>query len=331
MKITEQAFTGLSQDEQIEGLRHLGLVALREFEVTPSEIRPLVHFENTTFNVNSPQGEFNLRISRPGTQNLQTLESEIHFLTALRESGFRVPTPYQDRIVTAEHPSVPEPRNVALLGWMDGEFLRDHFSPVEAKLIGRFMAELHEFVGTWTPPAGFQRHHLRDWALEPRPTYRIDEPIEGFPEEDRMLILEIDEEIRAMHASLPRTAENYGLIHSDLHVGNVLLEGDHINVIDFDDTGYDFFYYDFAAALAFHLSEPHFFELQAAMLAGYQEVRPLPPNTVELLEPFLRIRVGGVSQWILGRVDNPKLREEGPQWVRHFCDGLRRLRSVNNS
>src|SRR5262249_7451860 len=161
---------------------------LREFNVEATEIRPLVHFENTTYYVNSPRGEFNLRVSRPGTQNLATLESEIHFLTALRGSGFRVPTPYQDRIVTAQHPSVPEPRHVALLGWMQGEFLRDRLTPVEARLIGQFMAELHEFVQDWMPPAGFQRHHLRDWAVEPRPSYLIDQPLEGLSEENRALI-----------------------------------------------------------------------------------------------------------------------------------------------
>lgn len=330
VQMTEEAFNGLSQEAQIENIKLLGLEALREFGVEPSEVRSLAHFENTTYYVNSPQGEFNLRVSRPGTQNLATLESEIHFLTALRQSGFRVPKPYHDRIVTVEHPEVPEPRHVALLGWMHGEFLRQRLTPVEARLIGMFMAGMHEFVRTWTPPSNFERHHLHNWAFKERPQYSIDKPIAGLAEEDREFLLELTAEARKLLSELPQTEEIYGLIHCDIHVGNVLVEDGQLNVIDFDDTGYAFLYNDFASALAFHLSEPNYFDLQDAMLSGYQEVRPLPPNTAELLEPFLRIRLAGVSRWILDRVDNPKLREDGPHWVHQFCEGLRRLRSVNN-
>lgn len=330
--VTVEEFSALTQEEQIARIQELGERALVEFGVKPTEIKPLVHFENTTYYITSDQGEFNLRISRPGVQTVDTLQSEMEFLTALRGEGFRVPEPYQNRLVTVGAPGVPEERHVALLGWMHGEFLRDRLTPVEARLIGRTMARLHDFSLRWERPTTFMRPHLYEWAISDRlPKRQFDEPISGLPEEDRLFLLELELEARAVFAELPRTPETYGLIHSDLHVGNLLLEDGHINVIDFDDTGFGFFYFDFAAALGFHLQGEQFVEIRDAMLSGYEEVRPLPPQTRKLLRAFLRIRMGGVSRWILDRVDNPQLRETGPEWVHQFCEGLRRLDLVNNT
>lgn len=323
--IASEEFAELTYEDQVSRLQHLGVRALAEFGVQAQEVRPLVHFENTTFYVNSNQGEFNLRISRPGQQSLSTLRSELAFLVALRAEGFRVPAPYQGRIVTVGTEEVPEERHVALFGWMHGEFLRDQLTPVEARLIGQTMAKLHEFSTHWNPPPGFERASLHNWALQDRKPTRIDHPIEGFAEEDRLTLLQLEQEARATIQALPQSPDIYGLIHSDLHVGNVLVEGDHLNVIDFDDTGYGYFYYDFGAALGFHLSEPLFEPIKEAMLSGYEEVRPLPPNTRELLNTFIKVRLSGVSRWIMDRVDNPRLKEEGPVWVHNFCEGMRSL------
>lgn len=128
--------------------------------------------------------------------------------------------------------------------------------------------------------------------------------------------------------TLPKHPSTHNLIHADLHVGNLLLENGALNIIDFDDSGYAFLIYDFAAALAFHLNEEHYLDIQSAMLAGYQEVRPLPDGKEDLLQPFIRQRLGGVSEWILTRVDNPQLRKNGPRMVHEFCNGLRRLESL---
>ncbi len=324
--VSSEEFATLSYEEQVARLQSLGERALAHFEVELVEIKPLAHFENTSFYIKTATGEeFNLRISRPGQQSRTTLQSEIEFLAALRAERFRVPEPYQNRIVQAGADGVPEERNVVLFRWMHGEFLRDRLTPVEARLIGQTMAHLHDFAARWQRPANFQRANLHDWALTERKPSRIDHPIEGLPEEDRLLLLELDQQARNLLRSLPKTPETFGLIHSDLHVGNVLVEDGNLNVIDFDDTGFGFLYYDFGAALGFHLLEPLYEPIRESMLAGYDEVRPLPPNTRELLDSFIKVRMTGVSRWIMDRVDNPRLKDTGPSWVHGFCEGMRTL------
>lgn len=320
MRIAPEQFHGLSQEEQIANLERLGRSALEQFEVVPTSMQPLVHAENTTFKVTSPQGVFNLRISRPGYQSLQNIRSEIAWLNALRTEGFRVPKPFHGRLVVAEHDAVPEPRACALFRWMDGEFRRE-WSPEDARKTGALIAHLHEFVRTWKPPGDFHRSDLHRWAFEKR----------EFPknahlsEADHELLQRVEEEASESIRNLPRHPDWYGLIHADMHQNNVLFDRDEANVIDFDDCGYGYFVYDFAACLAYRGHVPTFPQIREALFAGYESVRPLPPGTREMLVPFLRWRLAGVSHWVLTRTDNPRMRETGHEWVEWMCNQIRRF------
>jgi Ser/Thr protein kinase RdoA (MazF antagonist) len=49
--------------------------------------------------------------------------------------------------------------------------------------------------------------------------------------------------------TLPKDEDYYGLIHNDMHQWNFLLDGDKINVFDFDDSLYGWFALDIGIAL----------------------------------------------------------------------------------
>ena len=51
--------------------------------------------------------------------------------------------------------------------------------------------------------------------------------------------------------ALPKNRDSYGLIHHDLGPTNFLIDGDRINVFDFDDCAYAWFALDIGAALTF--------------------------------------------------------------------------------
>lgn len=327
MAINTSDFNALTQDEQIARLELLGRAALKEFGVEPTTISRLVHAENTTFRIESPQGEFSLRISRPGYQSTSNIASEIAFLAALRAEGFRVPDPWQARLVTAEVDEVPEARDCVLFRWMEGEFRRrdPRMSPEDARLVGHTMGRLHEFATQWAPPAHFDRQQTHAWAYGARGPMPIDAPHRMVSEEDRALLLEVDTMARKLLNELPKNPANFGLIHADLHVGNLLFEDGQLNVIDFDDTGWAFWMYDFAAALAYETLREEYATIRDAMFAGYAEVRPLPPGAETLIAPFIQLRYAGVANWVMERSDNPSLREAGPAWIADFCRSIRKV------
>jgi len=59
----------------------------------------------------------------------------------------------------------------------------------------------------------------------------------------------ITEELIGVMMALPKDKDSYGLIHNDLHQWNFLINGDQINVFDFDDCLYGWFALDIGIAL----------------------------------------------------------------------------------
>jgi Ser/Thr protein kinase RdoA (MazF antagonist) len=90
----------------------------------------------------------------------------------------------------------------------------------------------------------------------------------------------------------------FGLIHADLHPGNVLVGPGGLTVIDFDDAGFGWHVYDMAVALYYVANRPDFPTLRAAFLSGYSAVRDLPPHTEDLLPMFLLIRSLALIGWL---------------------------------
>jgi Ser/Thr protein kinase RdoA (MazF antagonist) len=103
---------------------------------------------------------------------------------------------------------------------------------------GRVMGDIHACSKDFYPRN----------ATDKRPEFKGDDAladsIKAMPPVDR-----VARSIRSEMLSLPRSRDSYGLIHYDLHPYNFLLDGERINVFDFDDSLYGFFALDIGIAL----------------------------------------------------------------------------------
>jgi Ser/Thr protein kinase RdoA (MazF antagonist) len=102
--------------------------------------------------------------------------------------------------------------------------------------------------------------------------------------------------------------DRFGLIHADLHFGNLVHHRGWPRLFDFDDLSFGFLAHDLIHCLYFAESKerPAFRE---ALLEGYAAVRPLPPELdtiLPLLRQSFRLRAMG---WLTTRSDNPRLRK----------------------
>ena len=79
---------------------------------------------------------------------------------------------------------------------------------------------------------------------------------------------------------------------------NLLEDGDHIRVIDFDDCGFGWFMYDFATTVSFFEEHPRVPEFKAAWLEGYREVAPLAAEDEAELDTFVMLRRLLLVTWI---------------------------------
>ncbi|MHA2295082.1 MAG: phosphotransferase enzyme family protein [Candidatus Hodarchaeales archaeon] len=116
---------------------------------------------------------------------------------------------------------------------------------------------------------------------------------------------------------LPKTKDSFGLIHSDLHAGNFLVENNRITtILDFDRACYKWFISDIAVALYYPLYMSQLIESQKAQkefvsyflplfCEGYESENKLEPIWKDELNTFIGVR-DAVLYMYLPRADQFK-------------------------
>jgi len=101
------------------------------------------------------------------------------------------------------------------------------------------------------------------------------------------------------------------LIHADLRLANLLVENGRIGVIDFDDCGFGWFGFDFAAAVSFIETDPQLPALMAAWVEGYRSVATLDEAHAAMLPVFVMLRRMQLTAWIASHAETPTAQEMG--------------------
>jgi Ser/Thr protein kinase RdoA (MazF antagonist) len=91
--------------------------------------------------------------------------------------------------------------------------------------------------------------------------------------------------------------ENYGLIHTDIHAGNFLVDqNQNLTVFDFDDCAYFYFLSDIAIAIFYTVFfNPNRHEISkpfiTALLKGYMKQHVLKKSDFLQIELFFKLRI----------------------------------------
>lgn len=221
------------------------------------------------------------RVARPGYMtDTAEFESEVAWVGALAASGLvRVP----QGIATGDGGYVAVIGDDSGTRWscvsysyVTGSILEDITDPVPYyRQIGSTTALLHDFSTIWAPPEGFRRHSwdLADMiGLSCR--WGMWQDVSFTPAE-RALLESAQVTALDTAAVAPRTPGDWGLIHADLRPSNIMIDGDRLTVIDFDDCGYSWYLYDFASALSFMEHADDASTMAQEWIEGYSQVRPL--------------------------------------------------------
>lgn len=319
-------FAQLSRPGQVRRLRPLALQALEAYGLAGTVLRPLKHWNNTTFAVQAGKRRLVLRLNRPGFQNAVAIRSELQWLQALAEAGLRVPKPVPAAdgrlVVTTALPGVPEPRDCVLFAWLPGRFLDRRLGVSQLEAVGRFTARLHR--APFVPPPGFAR---KSWDLHTLLGGDLGIDRQGIETHlgpgERRVIAAVRARLARTFTALGRGPETWGLIHADLHPDNLLFEGGGVGAIDFDDCGWGCFLYDLAVTLSELRGRPTYAALRRALLHGYRQVQPLPTDCECHLEALIAGRLLGLAIWVAGVADHPENRSQAHQVVATTVDQLR--------
>ena len=259
-----------------------------------------------------------IRVHRPNYHTPQEIESELAWLNALAvESDVDVlkplPTINQNTIV-----KLPNTEHQEHLYAVAFNFLAGNEPTVGDEIIawfeqlGKITAKLHIHSRQWQKPESFTR---KFWNLD---TMLGTKSFWGDWRENRELTPStqacIEDAVALLTERLQRygqSGDRYGLIHADLRLANLLVDGDKLQVIDFDDCGYCWFGYDFAAAISFYETDPNVPALQKSWLKGYRQCADFSAEDEAELASFILLRRILLTAWLASHSETPSADEFG--------------------
>ena len=301
-------------------LRAIAKRALSEWDLCVAQLELISISENSVFRLDTDAGEtYVLRIHRPGYHTLAELNSEQQWTAALKRAGIGVPLPRLTRdgrgYATVPAPRSSEVRYVGIVEWFEGVTLSSIMAQasdmqtigLHFNQLGRIAARIHNQAVSWEIPEGFQRHAFdADGFMGNAPFWG---PFWVLPElkaAEREHILNARRAIHRVLSDYGKEGGTYSLIHADLHPHNLLVNGDQLHVIDFDDSGFGWHQYEIAVALDAYRKPPHFEVAHDALIAGYRSERPISDAAIELLPIFLLIRSLALLGWLHERPEHNK-------------------------
>ena len=267
-----------------------------------------------------------VRVHRAGYHSDTELQSEWQWMSSLRE--YEVFTPvlrYSNKgrmfeIVGAT--GVPEPRQVDIVDWIEGEQLGSLEEGLEGaaheirerfETLGSIMAKMHNHAEHWREPQGFTRHAWDvDGLTGEQPFWgRFWElPALSAWQKDRMM--KVRDKLRTELTALGTEPDKYGLIHADLMFENILTGEDGVRVIDFDDCGYGWYLFDLATSIFFLQGTEHFNLAKEALITGYRKNRPLTDEHLSWLPTIFMARATTYLGWMHTRSETETAKEMTP-------------------
>jgi len=304
---------GLYQQSLIETLR-LGVVGLLDqWQLSgATRLSLLCVSENATFRADDPARERALviRVHRPGYHSVDEIKSELDWIMALRaQSVLHTPRPVATRsgdlIAGFDHDGAT--RQVVAFEFAGGREPNPSGDlSAGFEQLGMLTANLHRHSREWSRPSGFERKTWNfDTTIGARPHWGDWREAPGLSAAGANLLQRCVDRLRDELEAFGDSEDRFGLIHADLRLANLLVDAERLTVIDFDDCGFGWYLYDFAAAISFIETSPQIPALQQAWATGYKSVSPLSRDEENALPMFVMLRRILLTAWIGSHPETP--------------------------
>ncbi len=326
-------FFSLSPQEQLQRFESAAADSLRHWDLQGAALRLVKEpRENAVFAVEHDGDRYALKLHRLGYHSDDELRSEYQWIQALAEFGIRVPVivPAKsgDLFVKQRVAGMRDDIQVDLVEWIDGKELgsveggiADEASAIDTyRTIGELAAQVHNQAVGWQLPAGFARHAWDEQGLAgEKPIWGRFWEIEAAAESQRDLLLRGREAVFEGLSRLAKSPGRYSMIHADFAPENILVDGDKLRLIDFDDAGFGWHLFELVTSLYFILGEPYFDRAQEALIEGYREHRQLSDQQLELMPLFFLARGFTYVGWVHTRHETETARELTPMLLEAAC------------
>ncbi len=241
-------------------------------------------------------GEYNLAVPEP----VKRLDGQL--LSVMNAATDISPSPRTGRQTGAQtsHPGLhtdppPNPWREgacgALFHFFEGEEHVTWYPEVKEPVVTSFgaaVAEIHQRADQFPRP--YCRHHFDLQYLLDGPLQTLESILKERRGEDLAFFRDYADQMRRQINELGKGEDIYGLIHADLHVGNILYHPKNgYCILDFDQCAFGWRAYDVATfkyniieTVPDHLTD----EIWRCFLEGYNQVRPLTQQELDCLPVF---------------------------------------------
>jgi Ser/Thr protein kinase RdoA (MazF antagonist) len=217
------------------------------------------------------------------------LAAQMAWLQALTEDGrVIVQSPIANRqaelVTQVQLAGLDRLSSVCVQRWITAQHV-DNWDEQHARSVGVLLASLHSISEEWLGSENEQFGSYKDrYLVEAVDGLAVTVDLGLISVEQYDLIRRVGERILAMLATTERTKATFGLIHGDLHQGNVLFDGMKALALDYGAFR-SYFLYDLGMSL-YHAT----FDtvgIRNALVAGYASVRPMSRAGYASLEAFM--------------------------------------------
>lgn len=285
----------------------------------------IVLSENATYMVKNKETGENmgvLRVSRPGYHTLSELESEMSWLRQINDyTPLIVANPINGKDGKPIQQVTGDDGNIyfcVICDFLPGSE-PDESNPAKMvkdfEMLGETTAYLHRQASIWNGTKTIDRMEWTyDNIIGKTAAWGCWQDFEGMTPEAEEFLEEACRIIKKRLKRYGRNQNNWGLIHADLRLANILVENDTIKVIDFDDCGMGWYLHDLASSISFIEHKEIVPDLINSWLKGYKKVMPFTDTDFEEIDTFILMRRLQLMAWLASH------KESGP--VAEFSVGF---------
>lgn len=307
-------------DEQRAWWLAQATIALAKYGFDGAEVAWLGHTHNAVFSVMHAARRYSLRLSAQSAATRQRWQSEAMLLSYLHaHTDLIAPQPIAgtDGALYQAWAAQPFAVQSLLFRFVAGENRTPAtLTTDDVRRIGIFLGRLHTRLAAFQPDADFVRPALdaaglfTDAGLYPL----SDEAVRLFSPQQRSVMAAVAEAVRGTMAQLGTDQDDYGLIHGDFLLHNILFHAaddaaaddeTRVRALDFEYCGYGYYLYDFTPLLWQLKPHADYAAFEQALWEGYTAVRPLTQQQRGLLETFIAGRQVASLRWVAANQHNP--------------------------
>lgn len=263
-----------------------------EFE----DLHAIGGFENYIFGYTKEGKEQILRISHEIHRTINRTKGELHWVSYLGEHGASVshpiPSPQGNMVEVVDDGQGSYFMAVSFEKAKGRKVIAEDLTPQFYETYGKTLGQLHKLTLDYKVMDPHLKPHRWDEDVLVR---RYDELL---PKEELLIRTKYEELLDYLN-QLPKNHESYGVIHGDIHIGNMFNDQGKLTIFDFDDYCENWFISDLAIAFFYAVEyskksgqalEDFATMVFKNLIKGYLQEYKLDPFWIQQMPYFLKMR-----------------------------------------